>query len=230
MLRINKYIALSGFCSRRKADELIDIGRVTINKDVAKKGDEVRENDIVRIDGERVRVKLDQYEYYILNKPKRVICSNEDKFGRVTAVSLINSNKRLFTYGRLDYLTEGLIIISNDGDLYNKIMHPRQKLYKSYIATIDKEITEDHIEALSHGVVIDGVKTAPAKVKVLTKTEVRIAIFEGRNRQIRKMFEVLGYFVKSLKRVKVGELTLKNLEVGKYRKLTKDEIEYLKKL
>jgi hypothetical protein len=229
-LRINKYIALSGFCSRRKADELIDIGRVTINKDVAKKGDEVRENDIVRIDGERVRVKLDQYEYYILNKPKRVICSNEDKFGRVTAVSLINSNKRLFTYGRLDYLTEGLIIISNDGDLYNKIMHPRQKLYKSYIATIDKEITEDHIEALSHGVVIDGVKTAPAKVKVLTKTEVRIAIFEGRNRQIRKMFEVLGYFVKSLKRVKVGELTLKNLEVGKYRKLTKDEIEYLKKL
>ena len=229
-MRINKYIALSGFCSRRKADELIDIGRVTINKDVAKKGDEVRENDIVRIDGERVRVKLDQYEYYILNKPKRVICSNEDKFGRVTAVSLINSNKRLSTYGRLDYLTEGLIIISNDGDLYNKIMHPRQKLYKSYIATIDKEITEDHIEALSHGVVIDGVKTAPAKVKVLTKTEVRIAIFEGRNRQIRKMFEVLGYFVKSLKRVKVGELTLKNLEVGKYRKLTKDEIEYLKKL
>ncbi|MBE2989338.1 rRNA pseudouridine synthase [Sneathia sp. DSM 16631] len=229
-MRINKYIALSGFCSRRKADELIDIGRVTINKNVAKKGDEVRENDIVRIDGERVRVKLDQYEYYILNKPKRVICSNEDKFGRVTAVSLINSNKRLFTYGRLDYLTEGLIIVSNDGDLYNKIMHPRQKLYKSYIATIDKEITEDHIEALSHGVVIDGVKTAPAKVKVLTKTEVRIAIFEGRNRQIRKMFEVLGYFVKSLKRVKVGELTLKNLEVGKYRKLTKDEIEYLKKL
>lgn len=229
-MRINKYIALSGFCSRRKADELIDIGRVMINKDVAKKGDEVRENDVVRIDGERVRVKLDQYEYYILNKPKRVICSNEDKFGRVTAVSLINSNKRLFTYGRLDYLTEGLIIISNDGDLYNKIMHPRQKLYKSYIATIDKEITEDHIEALSHGVVIDGVKTAPAKVKVLTKTEVRIAIFEGRNRQIRKMFEVLGYFVKSLKRVKVGELTLKNLEVGKYRKLTKDEIEYLKKL
>lgn len=229
-MRINKYIALSGFCSRRKADELIDIGRVTINKDVAKKGDEVRENDVVRIDGERVRVKLDQYEYYILNKPKRVICSNEDKFGRVTAVSLINSNKRLFTYGRLDYLTEGLIIISNDGDLYNKIMHPRQKLYKSYIATIDKEITGDHIEALSHGVVIDGVKTAPAKVKVLTKTEVRIAIFEGRNRQIRKMFEVLGYFVKSLKRVKVGELTLKNLEVGKYRKLIKDEIEYLKKL
>lgn len=208
-MRINKYIALSGFCSRRKADELIDIGRVMINKDVAKKGDEVRENDVVRIDGERVRVKFDQYEYYILNKPKRVICSNEDKFGRVTAVSLINSNKRLFTYGRLDYLTEGLIIISNDGDLYNKIMHPRQKLYKSYIATIDKEITEDHIEALSHGVVIDGVKTAPAKVKVLTKTEVRIAIFEGRNRQIRKMFEVLGYFVKSLKRVKVGELTLK---------------------
>lgn len=229
-MRINKYIAVSGFCSRRSADKLIEEGRVTINKDVAKIGDVVRDEDIVRIDGERVRVKENQYEYYILNKPKRVICSSDDKFGRITAVSLIKSNKRLFTYGRLDYLTEGLIIISNDGDLYNKVMHPRQKLYKSYIATIDKEIIEEHIEALTHGVVIDGKRTAPAKVKILGKFEVRVAIFEGRNRQVRKMFEVLGYTVKNLKRVKVGELTLKDLAVGKYRKLTNEEVEYLKKL
>ncbi len=229
-MRINKYIALSGFCSRRQADKLIEEGRVTINNNIAQIGDVVREQDIVRIDGQKARVKQNQYEYYILNKPKRVICSNEDKFGRVTAVSLIKSNKRLFTYGRLDYLTEGLIIISNDGDLYNKIMHPRQKLYKSYIANIDKEITDDHIEALTHGVVIEGKRTAPAKVKRLNKTEIRIAIFEGRNRQIRKMFETLGYTVKNLKRVKVGELTLKDLEVGKYRRLTNEEVEYLKKL
>lgn len=229
-MRINKYIALSGFCSRRQADKLIEEGRVTINNNIAQIGDVVREHDIVRIDGQKARVKQNQYEYYILNKPKRVICSNEDKFGRVTAVSLIKSNKRLFTYGRLDYLTEGLIIISNDGDLYNKIMHPRQKLYKSYIANIDKEITDDHIEALTHGVVIEGKRTAPAKVKRLNKTEIRIAIFEGRNRQIRKMFETLGYTVKNLKRVKVGELTLKDLEVGKYRRLTNEEVEYLKKL
>lgn len=229
-MRINKYIALSGFCSRRQADKLIEEGRVTINNNIAQIGDVVREQDIVRIDGQKARVKQNQYEYYILNKPKRVICSNEDKFGRVTAVSLIKSNKRLFTYGRLDYLTEGLIIISNDGDLYNKIMHPRQKLYKSYIANIDKEITDDHIEALTHGVVIEGKRTSPAKVKRLNKTEIRIAIFEGRNRQIRKMFETLGYTVKNLKRVKVGELTLKDLEVGKYRRLTNEEVEYLKKL
>lgn len=229
-MRINKYIALSGFCSRRQADKLIEEGRVTINKDIAKIGDVVRDTDIVRIDGEKAQFKENQYEYYILNKPKRVICSNDDKFGRVTAVSLIKSNKRLFTYGRLDYLTEGLIIISNDGDLYNNIMHPRQKLYKSYIATIDKEITDDHVEALTHGVVIDDKRTAPAKVKKLGKFEVRVAIFEGRNRQIRKMFETLGYTVKNLKRVKVGELTLKDLEVGKYRRLTNEEVEYLKKL
>lgn len=229
-MRINKYIALSGFCSRRSADKLIEEGRVYINRKIAKIGDEVKEGDIVKLDGERIRIKNNHYEYYILNKPKRVICSNEDKFGRTTAVSLIKTNKRLFTYGRLDYLTEGLIILSNDGDLYNNIMHPRQRLYKSYIATIDKEITEEHIEILRNGVYIDGYRTAPAKVKKISKSEVRIAIFEGKNRQIRKMLEVLSYNVKSLKRVKLGELTLTNLEVGKYRPLTNEEIEYLKKL
>ena len=230
MMRINKYIALSGFCSRREADKLIEDARVYINNNVAQIGDIVRENDIVKLDGERIRIKENHYEYYILNKPKRVICSSEDPFGRITAVSLIKTNKRLFTYGRLDYLTEGLIILSNDGDLYNNIMHPRQKLYKSYIATIDKEITEEHIEILKNGVYIDGYKTAPAKVKKISKTEVRIAIFEGKNRQIRKMLEILSYKVKALKRVKIGELTLGKLEVGKYRALTQEEVEYLKKL
>ncbi len=230
MMRINKYIALSGFCSRRKADELIEQSRVTINKKYAQKGDVVNEGDIVKLDGERIRLKNNQLEYYILNKPKRVICSSDDKFGRTTAISLIKSNKRLFTYGRLDYLTEGLIIISNDGDLYNHIMHPSKKLYKSYIARLDKEMTEEHMEIIRRGVVIEGQKTAPAKVKKLSKTEIRIAIFEGRNRQIRKMVEILGYNVKNLKRVKIGELVLGTLQVGKYRELTPEEIKYLKNL
>lgn len=229
-MRINKFIALSGFCSRRAADKLIEEKRIWINNKPAQIGDEVSDTDVVKLDGERIRLKNNHYEYYILNKPKRVICSNEDKFGRTTAVSLIKSNKRLFTYGRLDYLTQGLIIISNDGDLYNHIMHPSQKLYKSYIATIDKEISDEHLEAIKHGVVIDGYKTAPSKVKRLGKTEVRVAIFEGKNRQIRKMFEVLGYTVKNLKRVKIGELVLGTLEVGKYRALTPAEIKYLKSL
>ena len=127
-------------------------------------------------------------------------------------------------------MTEGLIIISNDGEIYNHVMHPRKKLYKSYIAKINRELEEKDLEALQHGVVIEGKRTAPAKVKRLGKREIRIAIFEGRNRQIRKMFETLGYNVDSLKRVKIGELTLGHLQVGDYRELTQEEVEYLKNL
>ena len=213
-MRLNKFIAETGFCSRRKADELINEGRVTVNKHEAIIGMDVKPEDVVKIDGERVKLNT-RYEYYILNKPKRVICSNEDKFGRRLAV---------------DFMTEGLIIISNDGEVYNHVMHPRKKLYKSYIAKVSREIEDKDIEALQHGVVIDGKRTAPAKVKKIDKKELRIAIFEGRNRQIRKMLETLGYEIKSLKRVKVGELTLGSLEVGHYRPLTEDEIKYLKNL
>lgn len=127
-------------------------------------------------------------------------------------------------------MTEGLIIISNDGEVYNHVMHPRKKLYKSYIAKLDREIEEKDMDALKYGVVIDGKRTAPAKVKRIDKKEIRIAIFEGRNRQIRKMVEILGYTVNSLKRVKIGELSLGNLQVGDYRKLTEEEVKYLKSL
>ena len=228
-MRLNKFIADAGVCSRRKADGMIKEGRVTVNKQEAVIGMEVSSGDVVRVDGEKIKINTN-YEYYMLNKPKRVICSSEDKFGRKLAIDYIKSKKRLYTYGRLDYMTEGLIIISNDGDIYNHVMHPSKKLYKSYIAKLDKDITEDHLEALKHGVVIDGRRTAPAKVKIVSKREIRIAIFEGRNRQIRKMLETLGYNVNSLKRIKVGELTLGNLQVGEYRALNEDEIKYLKSL
>ena len=228
-MRLNKFIADAGVCSRRKADEMIKEGRVTVNKQEAVIGMEVSSGDVVRVDGEKIKINTN-YEYYMLNKPKRVICSSEDKFGRKLAIDYIKSKKRLYTYGRLDYMTEGLIIISNDGDIYNHVMHPSKKLYKSYIAKLDKDITDDHLEALKHGVVIDGRRTAPAKVKIVSKREIRIAIFEGRNRQIRKMLETLGYNVNSLKRIKVGELTLGHLQVGEYRALNEDEIKYLKSL
>ena len=228
-MRLNKYIADAGVCSRRKADEMIKEGRVTVNKKEASLGMDISIDDVVRVDGERIRINT-VYEYYMLNKPKRVICSNEDRFGRRLAIDYIKSKKRLFTYGRLDYMTEGLIIISNDGEVYNHVMHPRKKLYKSYIAKLSREVEEKDIEAWKHGVVIDGKRTAPAKVKKLDKKEVRIAIFEGRNRQIRKMVEILGYTVDSLKRVKVGELTLGHLQPGDYRALTEEEINYLKNL
>ncbi len=228
-MRLNKFIADAGICSRRKADEMIKEGRVTVNKYEAIIGMEITAEDVVRVDGERIRVNV-VHEYYMLNKPKRVLCSNEDKFGRQLAIDYIKSKKRLFTYGRLDYMTEGLIIISNDGEVYNHVMHPRKKLYKSYIAKLDREIEEKDMDALKYGVVIDGKRTAPAKVKRVDKKEIRIAIFEGRNRQIRKMVEILGYNVISLKRVKIGELSLGNLQVGDYRKLTEEEIKYLKSL
>jgi len=225
-MRLNKFIADAGICSRRKADEMIKEGRVTVNKQEAVIGMEITPEDVVRVDGERIRVNV-VHEYYMLNKPKRVICSSEDKFGRKLAIDYIKSKKRLYTYGRLDYMTEGLIIISNDGDIYNHVMHPSKKLYKSYIAKLDKDITEDHLEALKHGVVIDGRRTAPAKVKIVSKREIRIAIFEGRNRQIRRMIEKFGYKVLMLRREKIGELFLGDLKEGKYRELTKEEIEYL---
>lgn len=228
-MRLNKFIADAGICSRRKADEMIKEGRVTVNKHEAIIGMEITAEDVVRVDGERIRVNV-VHEYYMLNKPKRVLCSNEDKFGRQLAIDYIKSKKRLFTYGRLDYMTEGLIIISNDGEVYNHVMHPRKKLYKSYIAKLDREIEEKDMDALKYGVVIDGKRTAPAKVKRVDKKEIRIAIFEGRNRQIRKMVEILGYNVISLKRVKIGELSLGHLQVGDYRKLTEEEVKYLKSL
>lgn len=228
-MRLNKFIADAGICSRRKADEMIKEGRVTVNKHEAIISMEITPEDVVRVDGERIRVNV-VHEYYMLNKPKRVLCSNEDKFGRKLAIDYIKSKKRLFTYGRLDYMTEGLIIISNDGEVYNHVMHPRKKLYKSYIAKLDREIEEKDMDALKYGVVIDGKRTAPAKVKRIDKKEIRIAIFEGRNRQIRKMVEILGYNVNSLKRVKIGELSLGHLQVGDYRKLTEEEVKYLKSL
>ena len=228
-MRLNKYMADAGVCSRRKADEMIKEGRVTVNKKEAVLGMEISSGDIVRVDSEKIKLNT-VYEYYMLNKPKRVICSNEDRFGRRLAIDYIKSKKRLFTYGRLDYMTEGLIIISNDGEVYNHVMHPRKKLYKSYIVKLSREVEEKDMEAWKHGVVIDGKRTAPAKVKKIDKKEIRIAIFEGRNRQIRKMVEILGYTVESLKRVKVGELTLGYLQPGDYRALTEEEVSYLKSL
>ena len=228
-MRLNKFIAESGFCSRRKADELILEGRVSVNKHEAILGMDITDADTVRVDGERIKINT-KFEYYMLNKPKRVLCSSEDKFGRKLAVDFIKTKRRLFTYGRLDFMTEGLIIISNDREIYNHVMHPRKKLYKSYIAKVNRDIEEKDIEALTHGVVIEGKRTAPSKVKKIDKKEIRIAIYEGRNRQIRKMLETLGYMVDSLKRVKVGELGLGNLQSGESRALTTEEVEYLKNL
>ena len=228
-MRLNKYIAESGFCSRRKADELISQNRVTINKDTAKLGMEVRDGDIVRIDGEKIKVDTD-YEYYLLYKPKKVICTNSDNFARRLAVDFIRSKKRLFTYGRLDYMTEGIILVSNDGDTYNKVMHPRKKLFKTYIAKLDKPIEDKDLARLEKGILIDGKKTVPAKIKKIDETEIKVSIYEGKNRQIRKMFENLHYNVKELKRVTIGEFKIGNLKPGEYRKLTEDEIEYIKNL
>ena len=228
-MRLNKYIAESGFCSRRKADELISQNRVTVNKDTAKLGMEVNDGDIVRVDGERIKLDTN-YEYYLLYKPKKVICTNSDNFARRLAVDFIKSKKRLFTYGRLDYMTEGIIIVSNDGDTYNKVMHPRKKLFKTYVAKLDRPIDDKDLSRLEKGILIDGQKTAPAKIKKTDDAEVKVSIYEGRNRQIRKMFENLHYNVKELKRVTIGEFKIGNLKPGEYRKLTEDEIEYIKNL
>ena len=145
-MRLNKFIAETGFCSRRKADELINEGRVTVNKQEAIIGMDIKPEDVVRIDGERVKLNT-RYEYYILNKPKRVLCSNEDKFGRKLAIDFIKSRARLFTYGRLDFMTEGLIIISNDGEVYNHVMHPKKNCIR---ATLQKLAVKLKTRILRH--------------------------------------------------------------------------------
>ena len=138
-MRLNKYMADAGVCSRRKADEMIKEGRVTVNKKEAVLGMEISSGDIVRVDGEKIKLNT-VYEYYMLNKPKRVICSNEDRFGRRLAIDYIKSKKRLFTYGRLDYMTEGLIIISNDGEVYNHVMHPRKNCIKAILPNLAEKL------------------------------------------------------------------------------------------
>ena len=233
MARINKYLADCGVGSRRVCDTLIADGCVKINGKVATLGATVEDGDQVTVNGKRVSVKTKNY-YIMFHKPKGCVTTVKDDLGRKTVMDFIDFHTRLFPVGRLDYDTEGLLLLTNDGDVANKLMHPKNAVEKTYVARISGSLSEAERRELERGVEVDGSPTLPAKVKILEKdehhTRVEITISEGRNRQIKKMFECVGKEVEFLKRVSEGELRLGGLPRGKWRFLNDKEVEYIKSL
>lgn len=231
-MRINKYLAESGICSRRTADELIADGRVKINGKVCSVGEDVDiATDKVFLDGKPVNV-VKKYDYFIMNKPKGYVCTVKDDKGRKTVMDLLPKNiERVFPVGRLDYDTEGLLLFTNDGDLTFKLTHPKNEVPKTYLVKTEKPVSDKDLSALRSGVIVDGVKTKKCNVVLIETTKqgsrLNITITEGRNRQVRKMFESIGNSVKFLKRIKIGDLKLSGLDRGEVRRLNKEEINYL---
>lgn len=229
MERLQKFIAASGLCSRRKAEELIKMGKVEIDGEVVTElGVKVSGKESIVVDGELLR--REEKEYYLLNKPREVITSCSDDKNRKTVVDLIETDSRIYPVGRLDYDTTGVLLLTNDGEFANIMMHPNNKIDKVYIAKIRGIIKGDSINKLKNGVVIDGKKTEKCRVK-LRKTDlktnssiVEITIHEGRNHQVKKMFEAVGFEVLKLKREKVGIFTLQGLTSGDYRRLSPKEV------
>ncbi len=232
-MRINKYIAAAGVASRRGADELIAAGKVRVNGAVlTQPGYDVKDGDRVTVNGKLIE-GAERLVYYALNKPAGYITSARDEFGRQTVLNILTDvPERVFPVGRLDYETTGLLIITNDGELGNHLTHPSGEVWKTYVARINGHPDRRQLEELRRGVVIDGRKTAPAQAELLeldgSCSFVEIRIREGRNRQVRKMVEAIGFRVLELQRTAIGELRLGRLKEGSYRKLTPDEIEYLK--
>lgn len=225
MIRLNKYIATCGVCSRRSADELIASGKVKVNGIVKKElGTQIDDKkDIVYVNNKKVSLKEEKV-YIMLNKPKGYVTTNNEQFLRPSTKDLIKEKVRVFPIGRLDMNTEGLLLLTNDGDFANKLMHPSNKVEKTYIITLRKNITDDKIKMLQNGVDIGDYITKPAKVKRISKIEIEIKISEGKNRQIRRMCEAVDAELKNLKRVQVGNLELGDLKLGKYRFLNIDEV------
>lgn len=227
-MRINKYIAKSGIASRRKAEQFILDGQITVNGEtIFDLSYRVQEGDIVSYEGQIIK-PIEQKFYFMLNKPIGYTSTNEDKYADKTIFDLINEKVRLFSIGRLDKDSRGLILLTNDGDLYNAIIHPRKVVYKRYELTLNKRFNEEDIIHFTHGIDIGDYMTQKANI-ILTKNPKKlfIEISEGKNRQVRRMFDVLGYRVEDLNRVSIEKLNLGDLPVGKYRPLTNEEIKYL---
>lgn len=226
-IQINKYISNAGFCSRREADKLIEDARVTINDDIALAGSRVHPGDVVAIDGEKLKSK--QRPIYIaLNKPIG-ITSTTDMSDKTNIIRFMNHPKRIFPVGRLDKDSEGLILLTNDGDIVNKILRAGNNNEKEYVVTVDKELTPEMIRQMGAGVRILGEKTKPCYIRQEGQRRFRIIMKQGLNRQIRRMCETFGYKVKTLKRIRIMHIELGTLATGKWRYLTPEEMDKLEK-
>jgi pseudouridine synthase len=232
--RLQKVLAAAGVASRRRCEELILEGAVCVNGRVVD-GLPVfvdPEKDIITVDGKKISTV--RKVYYLLNKPKGVICTNSDPQGRLKAIDIVRSRERIFCVGRLDVDSTGIIILTNDSELANRLTHPRFGLAKTYIVNIKGQISGEQIEKLKKGVWLAEGKTGGAVIKILRRSHkeslAEVTIREGLNREIRRMFAKFGLPVKSLKRTHIGKINARGLGIGKFRPITKAEVEYLKKV
>ena len=228
LTRINKFLSETGFCSRREADKLIEQGRVTINGVVPEMGTKTSINDEVRVDGKLIREKREKRIYLAFNKPVGIECTTNIDV-RDNIVDYINYPERIFPIGRLDKASEGLIFMTNDGDIVNKILRARNNHEKEYIVTVNRPITDRFIERMANGIPILETVTRKCKVEQISKYVFRIVLTQGLNRQIRRMCEFLDYDVTALKRTRIINIAL-DVPVGRYRDLTDDEIKELNQL
>ena len=234
-MRINKFLAENGIASRRHADRMIEEGRVKINGVLATLGSSVGETDEVSVDDKVINVTEKKELYYVMNKPKGYLTTASDDRGRKTVMELLPREiGRVYPVGRLDYETEGLLILTNDGDLAYRLMHPKNEIPKTYLVRVEGTMTEKDLNPLRSGVELDGVLTKKCKAHIVQThklyTKVHITITEGKNRQVRRMFEAIGRTVDFLKRIKIGELNISGLDRGEVRELTEEEVAYLKNL
>ncbi len=233
MDRLQKIIARAGICSRRQAENLILNGKVSVDgKIITELGAKADINQKIRVDGKLLHFDTEKI-YILLNKPRGYVSTAHDERGRKTILELLCENfreKRVYPVGRLDLNSEGLILLTNDGDLTNSLIHPRFEIEKTYRAKISGILTEEKLDLLRAGIELDDGLTAPAEIYLLDKDLVEITIHEGRNRQIRRMFAAIGCDVKRLKRIKFANLTLDGLKVGNFRVLTAEEVSSLKNL
>ena len=231
-IRLNKFIADAGIASRRKADELIAEGRVKVDgKAVTELGTKITKANLVTVDGDPI-THVQHFKYILINKPKDTITSSKDEFGRKTVVDLIRTRARLFTVGRLDRNTTGVILVTNDGDLAHRLTHPAYQIERTYKVGLDKEMKIEDIKRLAMGVDLEDGRAEPVELAVMPddRSVAYITLREGRNREVRRMFEALGYEVRKLDRKSFAGLTASGLARGEYRHLTRNEILSLKKI
>lgn len=229
LTRINKYLSEVGYCSRRAADKLIDAGRVTINGKVPEMGTKISSEDEVRVDGKLISATNEKPVYIAFNKPVGIVCTTDTRVEKDNIIEYINYPTRIFPIGRLDKPSEGLIFLTNDGDIVNKILRARNNHEKEYIVTVNKPITNDFIKKMSNGLPILDTVTRKCKVTQLNKNQFKIILTQGLNRQIRRMSEFLDYRVVKLKRVRIMNVSL-DIPVGKWRDLTSKELEEINRL
>jgi len=226
LTRLNKYLSEAGYCSRRAADKLIDAGRVTLNGKVPEMGTKVAIGDQVHVDGQLIENSNTKSVYLALNKPIGIVCTTDTRVEKDNIIDFINYHKRIFPIGRLDKPSEGLILLTDDGDIVNKILRASNNHEKEYIVTVDKPISQTFIERMSGGVPILDTVTKKCNVEKLGKFEFKIILTQGLNRQIRRMCEYLDYEVQTLKRTRIMNIKL-DIPVGEYRELTSKEMEEL---